>query len=146
MFGAMLSEWSWLTFRGSKLIPTSSLSTGPPQTSPVFHLSPSQSANPRCLQFRPLPAPHSASHQTPASPNRGVAQPPAREFSLAHTHTRSPGCQAANQRAAVRIRALSDSWNLPDLHLADAAHHRPLTTEVKLLLLPCVRRRPPKRM
>lgn len=143
IFGTMLSEWSWPTLQVGKLSPHLFPLHGAPQTPPVFHLSPSQSLPIRdaynSAPFRPPSA--SPKHCTS---RYGYSNPRANSLPHTQNHTRSPGCQAANQRAAVRIRALSDSWNRPGLHLADAAHHQPLMAEVKLLLLPCARRQPPK--
>lgn len=144
MFGTMVSEWSWLTFR-LKIPPPPLLTPRGPTNAPSLPPFPeSVSANPRCLRFRPLPPPYCftpntcTTHSSHSAVHLCIG-------TTARARIYSPGCQAANQRAAVRIRALSDSWNRPGLHLADAAHHPPLTAEVKLLLLPCARRQPPKR-
>lgn len=142
IFGAMLSEWSWLTFLVENSPPPFLTPRGPTNAPSLPPFPESVSANPRCLQFRPLPPPYCFTPNT--CTNHSTVHLRTATTTRARIH--SPGCQAANQRAAVRIRALSDSWNRPGLHLADAAHHPPLTTEVKLLLLPCARRQPPKRI
>lgn len=146
IFGTMLSEWSWLTFQVGNLPPPFPNSTGPHRRLQSFHLSPeSAPANPRCLQFRPLPPPFSwctprASHlrptyEIPKAAHRNRAPVP--KALVAKQKISGPQCGSVLFRTAGIAQACIWLMRLTSNHS---------TTEVKLLLLPCARRPPPKRM